>query len=186
MDRWAMTTTLQTGRGDRDSRAFTLIELILVMALLAVVISVSVPSLRGFFQGRNLDSEARRFLTLTHYAQSRAVSEGIPMTLWIDAEHGTYGLQAAGGYLREDPRALEYSLAPNLKIEVSTVALTAFAGGWGPVPASMAAEPVIRFMPDGFIGLSSPDRVEIRQSEDDAILIMQTSNRLSYAIQQRQ
>ncbi len=63
--------------------AFTLIELILVMAMLAIVISVALPSLKGFFRGRNLDSEARRFLSLTRYGQSRAVSEGVPMVLWI-------------------------------------------------------------------------------------------------------
>src|SRR5207249_2115896 len=56
--------------------AFTLIELILVMALLAIVLAVSAPALSTFFQGRTLDSEVRRFLSLTRYGQSRAVSEG--------------------------------------------------------------------------------------------------------------
>src|SRR6266540_3620386 len=56
-------------------RAFTLIELLLVMALLLLVFGVTLPSLKGFFRGRNLDSEARRFLSLTRYGQSRAVSE---------------------------------------------------------------------------------------------------------------
>ncbi len=73
--------TLQTGnRRTRSNepdraRAFTLIELILVMALLLIVIGVALPSLKRFFHGRNLDSEARRFLSLTRYGQSRAVSE---------------------------------------------------------------------------------------------------------------
>src|SRR5262245_30883815 len=51
--------------------AFTLIELILVMAMLLIVLGVAFPSLKGFFQGRNIDSEARRFLSLTRYGQSR-------------------------------------------------------------------------------------------------------------------
>jgi type II secretion system protein H len=62
-------------------RAFTLIELILVMTILLVVMAVAFPSLRGFFRGRNLDSEARRILALTRYGQSRAVAEGVPVVL---------------------------------------------------------------------------------------------------------
>ena len=64
--------TLRTGskRSDRGaarpSNAFTLIELILVMAMLLIVLGVAFPSLKRFFRGRNLDSEARRFLSLTH------------------------------------------------------------------------------------------------------------------------
>src|SRR5262249_9004612 len=38
---------------------FTLIELILVMALLTVAVSVTAPALSNFFRGRALDSEAR-------------------------------------------------------------------------------------------------------------------------------
>ena len=66
---------------------FTLIELMLVLTLLLIVIGVAFPSLQHFFRGRNLDSEARRFLSLTRYGQSRAVSEGVPMVLWIDARN---------------------------------------------------------------------------------------------------
>src|SRR5437773_775638 len=46
-------------------RAFTLVELILVMALLGIVLAVSAPSLSNFFHGRTLDSEARRLMALT-------------------------------------------------------------------------------------------------------------------------
>src|SRR5437667_3469223 len=75
---------LRTGSldiGHYQRRAFTLIELILVMALLVIVMAVSAPALSNFFRGRTLDSEARCFMSLTRYGQSRAVSEGIPMVL---------------------------------------------------------------------------------------------------------
>ena len=71
---------------------FTLIELILVMALLAIAASLAAPQMASFFRGRSLDQEARRMLSLTHYAQSRAVTEGFPMLLWIDPASGQYGL----------------------------------------------------------------------------------------------
>ena len=65
--------TLPTGRTRSDTdRAFTLIELVLVMTLLVVVVAIAAPSLAGFFRGRALDAEARRLLSLTRQGQSRA------------------------------------------------------------------------------------------------------------------
>src|SRR6266581_7233742 len=125
-DRKEPMMTLRTGnRRTRSNepdraRAFTLIELILVMALLLIVIGVALPSLKRFFHGRNLDSEARRFLSLTRYGQSRAVSEGVPMVLWIDVRQRTYGLQAQSGYLPNDTKAIEYDLDKELRVEVQT------------------------------------------------------------------
>src|SRR3954469_14277873 len=86
----------------RRPRGFTLIELILVMALLTVVIGIAAPKLSRFFSGRTQESEEGRFLLLTHYGQSLAVSEGVPMTLWIDAKNRAYGLQQETGYTDGD------------------------------------------------------------------------------------
>src|SRR5262245_45532100 len=112
--------TLRTGnyrtRSDngRQLAAFTLVELILVMAILMIVLGVACPSLLDFFCGRNLDSEARRFLSLTRYGQSRAVSEGVPMLLWVSPRDGMYGLQTQPGYTDTDPKAVEFNLDKDL------------------------------------------------------------------------
>ena len=70
----------RSGHADRirPQRAFTLLELILVMFLLAIVAGFVAPQMSSFIRGRNLNFEARRLLSLTHYAQQRAVSEGVP------------------------------------------------------------------------------------------------------------
>src|SRR5512135_2984890 len=78
--------------------AFTLIELILVMAILTMAVAVTAPVLSHFFRGRALDSEARRLLSLTRDGQSRAVSEGVPVDLWINAEQASYGLEVEPSY----------------------------------------------------------------------------------------
>ena len=96
-------------------RAFTLIELILVMAMLLIVIGVSAPTLSKFFRGRTLDSEARRFVSLARYGQSRAVSEGVPIVLWVDAKLGRYGLQQEVNYTGVDLKAVEYALNKELR-----------------------------------------------------------------------
>src|SRR5271163_3806543 len=87
-----------TGTSRNNGAAFTLIELILVMTMMIIVVGVVFPSLKGFFHGRNLDNEARQFISLTRYGQSRAIAEGIPVELWINPGQARYGLQALSGY----------------------------------------------------------------------------------------
>lgn len=167
-----------------SAQAFTLIELMLVMAILLIVLAVSFPSLRGFFRGRNLDNEARRFLSLTRYAQNRAVSEGYPMVLWVDAKQGTYGMQAQTGYLDEDDKSVEYKIDETLELEVTRPMLVRTTATQRNETASVAGNlPAIRFTPDGFYADSSPERIVIRQDDKDEIVIAKNENRLGYEIQ---
>ena len=85
--------------------AFTLIELILVLALLVIITSLAAPAMSNFIRGQALGSEARRLLALMHAGQSRAVSEGMPMVLWVDEKQGAYGLQAETTGKNGDPKA---------------------------------------------------------------------------------
>ncbi|MCX7723080.1 MAG: prepilin-type N-terminal cleavage/methylation domain-containing protein [Verrucomicrobiae bacterium] len=161
-------------------RGFTLIELIVVMALLATVLAVAAPSLSRFFRARTLDSEARRFIALTRYAQSRAVAEGVPMELWIDVERGVYGLRAESTYIEHDDKAVEFTLDTSLQIEVEP-------GQGQPrlvaLPTQFDRKYVLRFTPDGFIHSSSPERVFIRQGATEVVVIQRSRTRLSYEIQ---
>ena len=180
-------------RGAR--RAFTLIELILVMVLITIVTSVSLPSLKGFFKGRDLDSEARRLLSLTRYAASRAVSEGVPMELYVDAQQKLYGLRAQAGFLEVDGKAVQYQLPEDLSFEVSAPPSQTASGedNLGEVntdPNTAPDKPVqiARFYPDGFIGNKSPAAIILRQRpvndsvEGEAVAIAQSATRLNYEI----
>src|SRR5687767_14222712 len=88
---------------------FTLIELIFVMVLLIIVASMVAPRMSSFFRGRALSAEAQRLLSLTHYAQSRAVTEGVPVLLWIDVAKSTYGLEVQTGHEGDDDRGTDYT-----------------------------------------------------------------------------
>lgn len=179
--------TLRIGKRNKRG-AFTLIELILVMALLVIVIAVTFPGLQGFFKGRALESETRRFASLARYGQSRAVSEGIPMALWINARAGTYGLEAQSGYLERDDKAVEYELDKDLEIEVTQTSLN--RAQMTPEQqyrhrnqtAGRNANPEIRFAPDGSIDLISPESVCIRGEGKSARWIAQSENRLGYEV----
>ena len=165
-------------------RGFTLIELMLVMAMLLIVLAVSFPSLRGFFHGRNLDSEARRFLSLTRYAQNRAVSEGYPMILWIDTRQRTYGMQAQTGYLDEDDKSVEYKIDETLELEVMRPMVVRTTSTQRNEAMSVVGNlPSIRFTPDGFYADSSPEQIILRQDDKEEVVIAKTGNRIGYEIQ---
>ncbi len=68
--------------------AFTLIELVVVMAVLATVLAIVVPSLSRSCKQRHRRQEADRLLAVIEYARDEAVSQGVPMVVWIDAEQG--------------------------------------------------------------------------------------------------
>lgn len=182
------------------------------MALLVAVVGLIAPSLGNFFRGRDLDSEVRRFLSLTRYAQSRAVTEGVPMLLWVDPDRRAYGLTEEFSYTTQNGRdraAIRYELAKDLQIEVD-------AAAWPPTPTLTGfqeARPqltrvtvgnqtfplgrnsfTLRFQPDGFIGETSPlslwilrqpedSRSRRREDAEQAVWITQDENRLNYAIQ---
>lgn len=163
--------------------AFTLIELILVMCLIAVVLSLVFPSLKGFFRARNLDSEAQRFLALTRLGQSRAISEGVPMILWMDPQAGMYGLQVQAGYGANDTKPQQFQLDNSLQLEpqVTVAGLMTQSNLWTQMRKT-STRPEIRFLPDGAISESSPNRILISQDKEDALWITETTNHLRYEI----
>jgi len=154
--------------------AFTLIELVLVMALLVAAVSVSAPMLSSFFRGRTLDSEARRLLSLTHAGQSRAVSEGMPMLLWVDASQQAYGLEQETAARTGDPKAENFSLAEYLQLDV--------VNGL-PVSVGGRSLPAIRFLLDGSIDESSPSSLRLVGADGSTLWLVEAANHLSYAIQ---
>jgi type II secretory pathway pseudopilin PulG len=187
--------------GAVGSNAFTLIELVLVMTLLTVVFGMSAPSLSKFFRGRNLGAEADRFLALTRYAQSRAVAEGMPVLIWIDAQQKRYWVEADSTYTENDPKAEHFNLADKLQIEAQNPVVLAPSGQWWQLMSngsslqsilwgqgqdnSRGTLPKIRFTPDGQISATSPDRVAIRDTGNNnaTLWIVRSTIRQTYEIQ---
>lgn len=179
----------------RPCTAFTLIELILVMAILIMMVSLSAPTLSHFFRGRALDSEARRMLALMRNGQNRAVSEGVPMDFWVDADQGRFGLEAERSYETEDPKAVDLPLDSGLQVEVvgraSAAPVAAPALGPGQTVSTISVSkvalahpklPTIRFLPDGSISDTSPEVLCLKSREGTSLWLAQTHTRLTYEI----
>lgn len=176
------------------ARAFTLIELILVMVMMLVVLSMAAPALSNFFRGRSLDSEARRFLTLTRYAQSRAVAESIPMVLWINPATRSYGLRSEYSFSDGDEHEVEYRMSQDVLIEVDPARGADGRQMSQPQAPRGSTLVQIRFSPDGFLSDSNPEGFWLRENVDRtglvgsagspaSVWIRQNSNRLNYRVE---
>jgi type II secretion system protein H len=170
----------------RVTRAFTLVELLLVMSVIVMVFSIALPTLASFFRGRTLDSEARRLVALTHSGQSRAVSEGVPMRLWVNAQQGTYGLQEEAGWTDRDAKAVDFRLDPDLHIEVvaSKVAKPARIGMTSATRPRVQTTglPEILFLPDGSFDDTGPQVLHLSDRNGVSLWVAPSGNRLSYEI----
>ena len=176
------------GPKSRNNRsAFTLVELVLVMTVMVMIISLVMPSLKGFFRGRNLDNEAVRFLALTRYGQSRAINEGVPVELWVNTKTGSYGLEALSGYSETPARPLTYTLDSTLQITLSAPSTVMLHSNyWSQAKGQFGATTRIRFQPDGFISDASPQNIYLRQGTDGQIWIAEAPSHLQYDIKNGQ
>jgi type II secretion system protein H len=158
--------------------AFTLIELILVLALLVIITSLAAPAMATFIRGRALDSEARRLVALVHAGQSRAVSEGLPMVLWVDEKQSAYGLQAETTAQTGDAKAETLPLD-------STLQITALNSGLG-TPTTFNNLPAIRFLADGTVDENSPQTLQLTDSAGTKRWLIETRNHTGYEISDSQ
>lgn len=81
----------------RTTSGFTLIELVLVLAIMAVALATVAPSLSGFAAGRKPEEAAAQFVALTRLARSQAISEGETYQIILDTDAGRWWLVMADG-----------------------------------------------------------------------------------------
>jgi len=159
--------------GKSCPRAFTLIELILVMTLLVITTALVAPSLAGFFRGRTLDSGAEELLALTHAGQSRAVSEGEPILLWVDTRQNACGLVEETPSQGGDPKAVTLDLEDGLQIQAADLSRT---------PVTLGNLPAIRFSPGGTIDENSPQSLRLTDATGSTLWLVESANHMGYEI----
>ncbi len=153
-----------------STRGFTLIEIIVVMAMLSAVIALAMPSLSRFFRGRSAQEEARRFLALTRYARSEAISMSIPMTLWIDADQPYYGLNPAEGYETDTFIPMLFTLDDDVRFEFT------------PISAADQGYVKIEFKPDGTIEQNELEALYITRENEEPIIIMRARYGVTFEV----
>jgi len=149
---------------------FTLVELVLVMALLTVVVGFAAPSLSRSMRQRNLGGEAARFIAATEYARDEAVSQGVPMTVWIDPAAQRFGVEAKSGYDSALSRDREFDMNPDTHFEVT--------GGQRKNNVIEAVE----FGPEGSPTAASIDSVQFVDRFNSVVSVARTTDGWSYEI----
>lgn len=194
-------------------RGMTLIELILVMALLSVILAYSTPALSNFFKGRKSMEEARRMLSLTRYAHSEAISRAEPMEMWFNLERKIYGLRpqyvATGGAMRSGVNgSATYAQAPapsdsaaGGQSDSGALYVTYTDESGRRMPAFHLAEGleleldnkrfdsqgnvVIRFLADGTIDEESPANIILREVGRNDLILTRSEVGVGYQIVNR-
>lgn len=156
---------------ERGAGAFTLVELILVMALLCVILGIAVPSLARSFHHRNLTQEAARLLAVTEYARDEAVSQGVPMVVWVDMETGRFGARAKTGYEDSGARSKEFKLTEGLHFETEKGTIS-----------STGTTDAVELEPNGTLDTSSQASFRLVDQADSSIEVAQTNDGTGYEI----
>ena len=84
---------------------FTLIEVMLVLTLIVILSSVTMPSLRGFAGSTRLKSSASAIRDMLHFARDMAITEGTTYLVVFDLDQNRYWLASSETLLMSDPAA---------------------------------------------------------------------------------
>lgn len=73
---------------------FTLIEIIVVLAIVAISAGLAAPAFRSLFQRDDLSEATHTFETLFAFARDSAIHSGIPVTVLVDSASGKVWLDS--------------------------------------------------------------------------------------------
>lgn len=142
----------------RLARAYTLLELILVLAVLAFVAAAAAPAMTRFARGRLSIDAAAHLLAIMHHAQDQAIHTAWPHRLEVDASGDAYRvtLRRAGVWVAPASEfGRTFDLPPGVSVH------------WVDSPAA-EGRGHIRFDPDGSHDVA---RLRIDDAEGPAALI---------------
>ncbi len=147
---------------DKHEEGFTLIELILVMAILSMIVIVASPSLSRFIYGRSLLDEARRIVALTHFASHQSISSGVPLWVWFEEDDNLFGLRAQNGYETEWEEEYVYHMDENIQIDLQ--------------PHSARQDDLVSIycFPDGTMEIGELIYIRLSRNEDSLYIAKET------------
>lgn len=160
-----------TSRTGNSARGVTLLELIIVLGILTAVAAVAAPRLTTFTAGRALQSEGARFLAVTRYARSEAVSRGSRAEVWIQPADRRYGVNLQDATGEQDPAiSRSYTLASGLRFQLD---------GSMADPERAAT---VAYRPDGTLEPEAIERFWMMREDGDGIQIALDTSRARYEL----
>ena len=108
---------------------------------------------------------------MTEYARDEAISQGVPISLWIDPETKRFGVEAKTGFPTDKTREREFFLDTDIHFDLDDNTKTQDG-------LVIAAE----FDPDGTPADTSMDSIRLVDRSDSAIALERTDNDWGYEI----
>ncbi len=106
------TTKMISGIGNR--RAFTLVEMLIVLAIVAMIMAISVPFTSGFGKGLRIKTAARAITGMIKVAKSNAITFRKKYSVVFDVKKSQYWIEDETGHVYEK----KYFLPSSIKFEI--------------------------------------------------------------------
>ncbi len=91
-------------------KAFTLVEMLVVLAIIAMLLGISIPFTAGFGKGLRIKTSARAILGVLRVAKSSAITYRKEYTVIFDVENGEYWIEDTDGRILEKKHILPSSI----------------------------------------------------------------------------
>ena len=99
---------------------FTLIEVMLVLTLIVILSTITMPSLRGFAGSTRLKSSASAIRDMLHFARDMAITEGTTYLVVFDLDQNRYWLASSEIFLASDLDASLTTTSSNIVNQIDT------------------------------------------------------------------
>ncbi len=155
-------------------RAFTLIEMVVVIVLISIMAAMIIPEMKGSFNDALLRSTGRDLVNVFNFASSRAVGLGQCYRVRFDAPNGRYSVErrihdgmGTDFVPLKDVSGAEGRLDARIAIAIHPPDESASEDDSGPGPAGQNVQDAISFYPDG-----TADAAEILLRDRDGFQLL--------------
>jgi prepilin-type N-terminal cleavage/methylation domain-containing protein len=155
-------------------RAFTLIEMVVVIVLISIVAAAIIPEMKGSFNDALLRSTGRDLVNVFSFASSRAVGLGQCYRVRFDTPNGRYAVErqihdgtGTDFVPLKDVSGAEGRLDSRIAFAIIPPEEPSSGNDLSPGPADQSLPDAISFYPDG-----TSDAAEIRLRDPDGFQLL--------------